>query len=79
MHRCVKMIHIKHIKSRKERLQILQEGHGQVKMSTPTVFRWLIHFREQNTKVVNDSSDGRQSNTITDVTNEKAYKLLMHD
>lgn len=74
----MKMISIKLIKSRKERLQILQEGHGQEIMSTPTVYRWLIHFRE-NTKVVNDSSDVRQSNSITDVTNKKAYKLVMQD
>jgi len=75
----VKMISIKLITSRKERLQILQEGHGQEIMSTPTVFRWLIHFRELNTKVVKDSSDVRQSNSIMYVTNEKAYKLLMQD
>jgi len=73
------MFHVKLIKSSRERLQILQEGQGQEIMSTPTVFRWLIHFRAQNTKVVHDSSDGRQSNSITYVTNEKAYKLLMHD
>jgi hypothetical protein len=48
-------------------------------MSTPTVFRLLIHFRKKKTKVVNDSSDGKKSNSITDVPNEKAYKLLMHN